>query len=64
MLIVDAHLDLAYNALRGRAALRPAIEQQPDEEGIPSVGVPDLHAGGVGLICAKCCASASSCASE
>ncbi|QOV88126.1 dipeptidase [Humisphaera borealis] len=52
MLIVDAHLDLAYNALRGRDVLAPAVHQTPDEEGIPSVGVPDLLAGGVGLICA------------
>src|SRR3954470_10302147 len=52
MLIVDAHLDLAYNALRGRAVLKPAVKQQPDQEGIPSVGLPDLHAGGVRLICA------------
>jgi len=52
MLIVDAHLDLSYNALRGRDVLRPAIEQTPDEEGIPTVGVPDLKAGGVGLVCA------------
>lgn len=52
MFIVDAHLDLAYNALRGRDLNRPAIEQIPDVEGIPSVSFPDLHAGGVGLICA------------
>jgi membrane dipeptidase len=52
MRIVDAHLDLAYNALRGRDVLRPAAEQTADEEGIPSVGLPDLLAGGVGLICA------------
>ena len=52
MLIVDAHLDLAYNALRGREVLRPATEQSSDEEGIPSVGLPDLRAGGVDLICA------------
>lgn len=52
MLIVDAHLDLAYNALRGRAVLRPAVEQAADADGIPSVGLPDLHAGGVGLVCA------------
>jgi membrane dipeptidase len=52
MLIVDAHLDLAYNALRGRAVLRPAAEQQADADGIPSVGLPDLRLGGVGLICA------------
>src|SRR5437763_16790071 len=52
MLIVDAHLDLAYNALRGRDVLRPAAEQTPDPEGIPTVGLPDLRAGGVGLVCA------------
>jgi membrane dipeptidase len=52
MLIVDAHLDLAYNALRGRNVLLPAVEQTADEEGIPSVGFPDLRTGGVGLICA------------
>ena len=50
--IVDAHLDLAYNALRGRDVLRPAVEQTPDEEGIPTVGLPDLQRGGVRLICA------------
>src|SRR5690349_16580575 len=52
MLIVDAHLDLSYNALRGREVLRPASEQTPDPEGIPTVGLPDLRAGGVGLVCA------------
>ena len=52
MFIVDAHLDLSYNALRGRDVLRPAREQSPDEEGIPTVGLPDLKAGGVGLVCA------------
>jgi membrane dipeptidase len=52
MLIVDAHLDLSYNALRGRDVLRPAAEQTADEEGIPTVGLPDLRAGGVGLVCA------------
>jgi membrane dipeptidase len=50
--IVDAHLDLAYNAVRGRDVTRPAVEQPPDKEGIPSVGLPDLRAGGVGLVCA------------
>lgn len=51
--IVDAHLDLAYNALRGRDVLRPAAEQtaNPSEE-LPTVGLPDLRQGGVGLICA------------
>ncbi len=51
-MIVDAHLDLAYNALRGRDVLRSAAEQVPDEEGIPSVGLPDLRAGRIGFICA------------
>jgi membrane dipeptidase len=51
-MIVDAHLDLSYNALRGREVLRPAAEQTPDEEGIPTVGIPDLIAGGVRLVCA------------
>jgi membrane dipeptidase len=52
MFLVDAHLDLAYNALRGRQVLLPARQQTPDNEGIPSVGLPDLRAGQVGLVCA------------
>ena len=52
MFIVDTHLDLAYNAVRGRQVMRPAIEQIPDSEGVPTVGLPDLKNGGVGLICA------------
>lgn len=52
MLIVDGHLDLAYNALRGRDGLRPARQQRGDADGAPSVGLPDLRAGGVDLICA------------
>ncbi|HEV8605173.1 MAG TPA: membrane dipeptidase, partial [Tepidisphaeraceae bacterium] len=55
MLIVDAHLDLAYNALHGRDVLRPAVEQEIgnlEEDGIPTVGLPDLRRGEVGLICA------------
>ena len=52
MFTVDAHLDLAYNALRGRDVLRAAGEQKADEDGIPSVGLPDLRRGSVGLICA------------
>jgi membrane dipeptidase len=52
MLIVDAHLDLSYNALRGRNVLAPAREQIDDGDGIPTVGLPDLRAGGVGLVCA------------
>jgi membrane dipeptidase len=51
-MIIDAHLDIAYNASHGRAVLGPAAEQTPDKEGIPTVGLPDLHAGGVGLVCA------------
>src|SRR6185295_15596421 len=55
MMIVDAHLDLAYNALHGREVLLPANQQTPGnvaEDGIPSVGLPDLRRGSVGLICA------------
>jgi membrane dipeptidase len=52
MIIVDAHLDLSYNALSGRNVLLPAREQTSDDDGIPTVGLPDLRAGGVGLICA------------
>lgn len=51
MTIVDAHLDLAYNALRGRDVLKAASQQTPDDDGVPSVGLPDLRAGNVGLIC-------------
>ena len=52
MMIVDAHLDLSHNALKGRNVLAPAREQIDDGDGIPTVGLPDLKAGGVGLICA------------
>ena len=52
MFIVDAHLDLSYNALRGRDLTLPAAQQKPDDEGTPTVGLPDLRAGGVGLVCA------------
>jgi membrane dipeptidase len=51
MLIVDAHLDLSYNALAGREILRPAREQTGGSE-IPTVGLPDLRAGDVRLVCA------------
>jgi membrane dipeptidase len=50
-MIVDAHLDLAYNALHGRDVLVSALEQKADKDGIPTVGLPDLRAGKVGLIC-------------
>lgn len=52
VLIVDGHLDLAYNAVRGRDVLRPAADQPADEEGIPTVGLPDLRTGGAGLVLA------------
>ena len=52
VLIVDAHLDLSHNAVHGREVLKPAREQNADADGIPSVGLPDLRAGGVDLICA------------
>jgi membrane dipeptidase len=52
MLIVDAHLDLAYNVDRGRDVTRPAREQPVADNEIATVGLPDLHAGGVGLVCA------------
>jgi membrane dipeptidase len=52
-MIVDAHLDLSYNALHGRDVRRPAAEQPPDPEGdIATVGLPDLLDGGVRLMCA------------
>jgi membrane dipeptidase len=51
-MIVDAHLDLSYNAVRGRAVDRPANDQKSDDEGIPTVGLPDLRQGGVKLVCA------------
>jgi membrane dipeptidase len=50
MWIADGHLDLAYNAIRGRDVFLPAAEQAADEEGIPTVGLPDLRRGRVGLI--------------
>lgn len=53
MLIVDAHLDLAYNALRGRDVTQRAAQQKADDsDGTPSVGLPDLKFGGVALVCA------------
>jgi membrane dipeptidase len=52
MLIADAHLDLGYNVFRGRDVTRPAAEQPVVQDEIATVGLPDLKAGGVGLICA------------
>lgn len=50
MRIVDAHLDLSHNAISGRDVTRPAHQQPTDTDGIPTVGLPDLRAGGVSLI--------------
>ncbi len=49
-LIVDSHLDLSFNALRGRDLRLAAADQAPDELGPAAVGFPDLRQGGVGLI--------------
>jgi len=54
-MIVDAHLDLAYQVTRGRDPRMPAKDQPTvtsDIVEIATCGLPDLHAGGVGLICA------------
>ncbi len=57
--IVDAHEDLAFNALvDGRDYMRPALETRRAEEGgpVPAVngqcmlGIPDHLAGGIGLV--------------
>src|SRR5689334_14095867 len=54
-MIVDAHLDLAYQVTRGRDP-RMAAKDQPtvttDIIEVATCGLPDLHAGGVSLICA------------
>ncbi len=52
MLIVDAHLDLSYNVLRGRDVTKPAREQPRIDNETATVGLPDLREGNVGLICA------------
>jgi membrane dipeptidase len=52
MLIVDAHLDLSMNALSGRNILQPAYQQPKSGDLIATVGLPDLKAGQVGLVCA------------
>ena len=51
-MIIDAHLDLAYNATRGRNVLLPAAQQVSQDKTIPTVGLPDLLRGDVKLICA------------
>jgi membrane dipeptidase len=56
MFIVDAHLDIAYNALNhGRSPLHPATHirqhEAPDgERGFATVAFPDMLKGGVGLV--------------
>lgn len=50
--IVDAHLDLAYNAGRGRDPRQPAADQPIADNEIATVGLPDLRAGSVALIVA------------
>jgi len=52
MLLVDAHLDLAYNVTRGRDPRMPARQQPVADNEIATVGLPDLRAGGVALVCA------------
>jgi len=52
MYIIDAHLDLSYNVQRGRDVRLPASQQPTVENEVPTVGLPDLKAGGVSLICA------------
>jgi membrane dipeptidase len=52
MFLVDAHLDLAYNAQRGREPRWPAARQPAIGDEVATVGLPDLRAGSIGLICA------------
>jgi len=47
--IVDAHLDLALNAVIGCDVTVSALERRSREEGQPTVGLPDLVAGGVAV---------------
>ena len=49
-MIIDAHLDLAYNVGRGRDVRMPAREQPEAEGEIATVGFPDLRAGDVGVV--------------
>jgi membrane dipeptidase len=51
-IIVDAHLDLAYNAGNGRDVTTRAAEQPANNDGVATVGLPDLRDGGVGAVCA------------
>lgn len=49
-MIIDAHLDLAYNVGRGRDIRMPAPQQPIAENEIATVGFPDLREGGVDLV--------------
>jgi membrane dipeptidase len=57
MFIVDAHQDLAYNALRYDRDLRLPLadlrehERKHPAEGVPTVTIPSLLEGQVGLLC-------------
>jgi membrane dipeptidase len=53
MFIIDAHLDLAYNALRGRDVINSVRDRPSEADGVtPTVSFADLRDGGVGLCCA------------
>lgn len=51
MFIVDAHLDLAFNASLGRDFSLSAFDQPEDSEGIPTIGFPEMNRSPIGLIC-------------
>ena len=55
MFIVDAHLDLAYNAIvKGRdprlGVARIRAQEQPPGKDIATVGLPEMRQAGVGLV--------------
>ena len=59
MLIVDAHEDIAYNALLGGRDLRMSVsdkrrvdpgDNRPGRVGSATVGLPDLLKGGVAVV--------------
>src|SRR6185437_16753486 len=47
--IVDGHLDLALNAIAGFDVTASALERRSQGQGEPTVGLPDLVAGGVAV---------------
>jgi len=51
MIIVDAHLDIAYNITRGRDPRQRAELQPVADNEIATVGFPNLLEGDVGLVC-------------